>query len=44
MDCSSDINDELSKDGMGNLLHGIISFIELNNNPISFESKNFKFA
>ncbi len=44
MDCRPDINGQLSKDRMGNLLHDIISFKELNNEQLSFESKNSKFA
>ncbi len=44
MDCRPDINGQLSKDRMGNLLHDFISSKELNNNPLSFESKYFKFA
>ncbi len=39
MDCRPDFNGQLSKDRMDNLLHDIISFKELKNEPLSFESK-----
>ncbi len=44
MNCRPDINGQISKDRMGKLLCDIILFKELNNEPLSFESKKSKVA